>query len=213
MIIHYIRHGESRANAAKTMAGDLDEPLSPLGEIQAKALGEHLELPSIDAIYCSNLQRAKNTAEPVARRLGLEVEVLPLLNEINLGAFSTRTMTQAREQLPEAFANSNDSFWTCFSQGNIPGQEKISAVQARNEKFLDLLLERHDKASNIVAVGHKGFLDVWIAKRIGFELDESYLSIDNTSITSLEVDRDTFRILSLNNTRHLKGIDPTRTVL
>mgnify|MGYP001616981591 CR=1 FL=1 len=68
-----VRHGETPWNDQARYQGQEDIPLSEQGWAQAEHLAERLASESIDAIYASDLARARDTAQVVARRLGKPV--------------------------------------------------------------------------------------------------------------------------------------------
>ena len=82
---YYLRHGETEANAAGTIAGSLDVELTTLGRDQARLAARALESEPITAIYASPLRRARETAQPVAEALGLPVTLLEEIAERNWG--------------------------------------------------------------------------------------------------------------------------------
>lgn len=81
-----IRHGETDWNAEHRWQGHADVPLNASGREQAKALAEELAPEGVDAIYASDLSRARDTAEIVGERLGIPVVVDPDLREIDVGS-------------------------------------------------------------------------------------------------------------------------------
>lgn len=82
---YYLRHGETEANAAGTIAGSLDVHLTPLGREQARLAARALATVPITAIYASPLRRARETAQPIAEALGLPVTILDEIAERNWG--------------------------------------------------------------------------------------------------------------------------------
>ena len=80
-----VRHGETDWNAAGRLQGHTDRPLNDYGRRQAKDLAERLAGHGADAIYASDLVRAKETAEIVGERLGLPVVIDADLREKHWG--------------------------------------------------------------------------------------------------------------------------------
>jgi broad specificity phosphatase PhoE len=80
-----VRHGETDWNAAGRLQGHTDRPLNDHGRLQAEELAERLAGEGADAIYASDLSRAKQTAEIVGARLGLPVVIDADLREKNWG--------------------------------------------------------------------------------------------------------------------------------
>lgn len=97
------RHGESDWNRAKRWQGHADRPLTELGREQARELATRLENTELDAVYASDLQRARETAEIAAAPHGLDVRELPALREVDVGAWSGLTRAEAAERYPEAY--------------------------------------------------------------------------------------------------------------
>jgi broad specificity phosphatase PhoE len=85
------RHGETDWNAEGRLQGHTDTPLNELGRRQARRLAEELSGDGIDAVYSSDLARARDTAEIVAERLGLPVGLDPDLRERDWGTWEGLT--------------------------------------------------------------------------------------------------------------------------
>jgi broad specificity phosphatase PhoE len=86
-----VRHGETDWNAEGRLQGHTDRPLNERGRSQAKELAERLAGEGADAIYASDLTRAKETAEIVGARLGLTVVIDADLREKNWGSWEGLT--------------------------------------------------------------------------------------------------------------------------
>jgi broad specificity phosphatase PhoE len=80
-----VRHGETDWNAEGKLQGHTDRPLNDYGRRQAQALADRLAGQRIDAVYASDLARARETAEILGAKLGLTVVVDPDLREKNWG--------------------------------------------------------------------------------------------------------------------------------
>jgi broad specificity phosphatase PhoE len=86
-----VRHGETDWNAAGRLQGHTDRPLSDFGRRQARELAAELANEPPDAIYASDLARARETAEIAGERLGLRVVLDPDLREKDWGTWEGLT--------------------------------------------------------------------------------------------------------------------------
>ena len=89
-----VRHGETDWNAEGRLQGHTDRPLTDYGRRQAQQLAEELEREEIDAIYSSDLARARETAQIVGERLALPVELDPELREKDWGTWEGLTAVE-----------------------------------------------------------------------------------------------------------------------
>jgi broad specificity phosphatase PhoE len=90
-----VRHGETDWNAERRWQGHADVPLNERGRTQAHALAEQLSDAAIDAIYSSDLSRARDTAEIVGAQIGIAVLVDGDLREIDVGPIEGLTAEEA----------------------------------------------------------------------------------------------------------------------
>lgn len=100
--ILFVRHGESDWNAERRIQGHTDRPLSGRGRAQARALAAELSDEPLDAVYTSDLTRARETAEAIAEQRRLAVAVDPRLRERNFGSWEGLTDDEALARFPEA---------------------------------------------------------------------------------------------------------------
>ena len=91
-----VRHGETDWNAERRWQGHADVPLNERGRAQARALAEQLGSEHIDAVYTSDLGRARETAEIVGACLGIPIVVEPDLREIDVGPLEGLTAEEAQ---------------------------------------------------------------------------------------------------------------------
>jgi broad specificity phosphatase PhoE len=85
----FIRHAESRANADGMINTDIPGPdLTEEGQAQAEQIANQLGRNKYDGIYSSEMVRAQQTAAPLAHKLGMRVEILPGLREIDAGWYN-----------------------------------------------------------------------------------------------------------------------------
>jgi broad specificity phosphatase PhoE len=99
------RHGETDDNIEPIrIQGLLDTPLNATGRAQARELAQRVEGEGIQALYCSHLSRARETAEIVGERLGLEPEADERLAEGHRGDLEGLYWQDVARDDPELFA-------------------------------------------------------------------------------------------------------------
>jgi probable phosphoglycerate mutase len=99
-----IRHGETAWNAERRLQGHLDIALNAEGQRQAEALADALAGERFDLVVSSDLQRARQTAQAVAARHGLEVQEDPDLRERCYGVFEGLLYSEIEQKFPVQFA-------------------------------------------------------------------------------------------------------------
>ncbi len=149
-----VRHGETAWNAERRLQGHTDVPLNEVGLAQAEATAARLAAHRFDAIYSSDLERARQTAEASARRLGLEPVYLPALRERHFGRFQGLTYEQARERFPAAY----EQFEARAPQQDFETGESLEAFAERIRTAVAELAARH-AGQRILVVAHGGVLD------------------------------------------------------
>jgi broad specificity phosphatase PhoE len=131
-----VRHGETDWNADGRLQGQTDRPLSDFGRQQARRLADELATEEFEAIYSSDLGRARETAEIVGARLELPVALDPDLREKDWGTWEGLT---AVERDHVEFAG-----------------ETTEAHQERILRALQRIAERHPGDGSVLVVTHGG---------------------------------------------------------
>ena len=90
--LYLSRHGETLENQRHVLQGQLPGTLSERGLEQARGLAERMEGVELDAVVASDLERSRRTAEIVAERKGLAVDVTPLLREMDWGEYTGQAL-------------------------------------------------------------------------------------------------------------------------
>ncbi|HEY1700687.1 MAG TPA: histidine phosphatase family protein [Trebonia sp.] len=132
--LHLVRHGQSTWNAVRRVQGQTAHvPLTALGEQQARQAADKLADSGAKAVYSSDLRRALQTAQPIARALGVIVTQDQDLRERCLGRFEGQ---DSRDMWAAADAAWADPGW------RPPGGESIHDVRDRAHRFLGHLRAR-----------------------------------------------------------------------
>lgn len=159
-----IRHGETAWNVEKRIQGHLDIPLNDLGRSQAQAVRDALaractQGPAshpIHAVVSSPLQRALQTAQPIAQHLGFAVQTLDTLAERHFGVLQGQSFESLRAHNLEAA-----HAWARRDPDYTPeGGESLRSFYGRVEQALQALLMLASPQSTVVAFTHGGVLDM-----------------------------------------------------
>lgn len=160
--ILFIRHGENPANLTGELSHrDVDYSLTERGRRQAQAVAEHLaaghEGP-IETVFSSPLRRARETAAVIGFVLGLEVEVLEELRELNVGDLEGRSDDDAWRIHDEI-----DAAWVSGrAESTFPGGEDLPTALGRFGGALRTIVERVGDGRAVV-VGHGGIMRIGAA--------------------------------------------------
>lgn len=149
----FIRHGETDWNLEGRWQGQADVPLNANGLAQAEILARQVRARyQLDAIYSSDLQRARQTAEPLAQATGLPVVLDPRLREIHQGEWQGMLVTDIRARYGQQFADRHSDPWRVAP----PGGETAAQVRSRLEAALIGIRAAHPHGT--VAVVTHGFI-------------------------------------------------------
>jgi broad specificity phosphatase PhoE len=162
-LILLARHGETDWNRDRRWQGHADRPLSPLGKEQARALAARLRPFPLDAVYSSDLRRARATAEAVAGAQSLRVTELRELREIDTGSWTGLTRPEAQVRDPQAYAR-----WLELGQPDWEGGETYDDLSARVVPAVLGIGEAHP-GGRVLVVGHAGVIRAVHAHVLGLE--------------------------------------------
>lgn len=199
-----IRHGETAWNRDARIQGQIDIPLNDTGHWQAERTAAALADEPIDALYSSDLSRARQTAEALARQRGLAVQTHPGLRERHFGAFQGRTWAELEQEHPDVV----HAWKTRVPDFAPPGGESLLALRARVEATFAELAGRHPGQA-IAVVAHGGVLDILYraATRVDLQAPRAW-AMGNAAIHRLLWSADSgFALLSWGDTRHLEEAD------
>jgi broad specificity phosphatase PhoE len=143
-----VRHGATEWSRSRRHTGRTDIPLTPQGEVAARALKDRLAAQPFDLVLASPLQRARRTAELA----GLTPQPEPDAVEWDYGDYEGLTTAQVREQVP------GWSVWT----HPVPGGESLAQVAARADRVIARV--RASGAHRCVLVAHAHLLRILAAR-------------------------------------------------
>lgn len=197
--IYLIRHGRQNSPLC-----NVDVGLSAEGQRQAELLRDRLMNYEIDALYSSNLIRARQTAEILNQTLKLPQEIRGELREISFGLLEGRS----DEYIDEHFRDFKEEQKKLTEDIPYPGGENGTTVYERSMPVLQEIIRSGKK--NIVVVTHGGVIRALLAALIGRNQARRFLfavSLENTGITQLtyKPEEDRFYLERFNDYAHLEG--------
>jgi len=197
--IHLIRHGQTAWNADGRWQGMIDIPLSETGLNQAAALASYMSSRPLSSVYSSDLQRAVQTAEPLAKIHDLPLNQDARLREQNLGIFQGLTHEQHREKYPELVEAMYRDYWGfTFPEGENRGQ-----VRDRALAFWKEMIEQDSQGETAVVL-HGGTIRVLLMQLLGPSRELDHLKLLNTSITTLGWEKEKIQLIELAQIPHLQ---------
>lgn len=208
--IFLVRHGQTRQHEEPMFIGQYDVPLSDEGRLQAEVLGRDIAaamredveaealgmdkfgkepMPAIERIYCSDLSRARETADIICECVN---RILPSpvlvkadqgLREINLGEWDGQPISRIRQEFPDEYRRRGENIFT----------HKIR--KGEGENFYDLQYRvlaafreilRNDDAKDIIIIAHSGVLRVLENNINGLRVDDDWTPMDKGTFRMLE---------------------------
>jgi probable phosphomutase (TIGR03848 family) len=189
-----IRHGENDFTKKHKLAGYTPNVhLNERGQSQALALADALKEVPIKAIYSSPLERAVETATPIAAARELEIQNEAGLLETNVGKWQGRSLAALRLQ----------KHWKVVqnapSRAQFPEGETFYECQTRIVAALDSISRKYKPQDIVACVFHADPIKLAVAHYIGLPLDHfQRLSCDTGSLTALYVNESGANLIKLN---------------
>jgi len=185
-----VRHGESEWNRIGRYQGQFDAPLSEMGVKQAEALAERLSTESFNAIYASPLQRARLTAEHVAKfHPDTPMIIDPAIIEIDHGEW-------AGLMVDEVIAK----------YGNGLREWRLTPTR----DFKEMLQKKHVDQTVLVST-HDVVVKILAADALGMHMDGiNRIWVTNASISVIEYGNDLTYLASLSEASHLSKLEVVR---
>ncbi|MCS7011495.1 MAG: histidine phosphatase family protein [Anaerolineales bacterium] len=189
-----IRHGENDYFKSNKMPGRSPGiHLNARGREQAAALAEALGRLALTAIYSSPLERALETAQPLADALGLQVQTSPDLMDTDVGAWAGRSWKMLRRTKAWRVIQETPS------QFRFPGGESFVECQARIVATLQEIVNTHGNDALVAVVFHADPIKLAVAHFLGLPLDSfQRLSVAPGSVSVLHVETGRAQLAALN---------------
>jgi probable phosphoglycerate mutase len=198
----FIRHGETDWNRQQRFQGQIDVPLNALGHAQAARLGQRLAGETHDALFSSDLTRARETAAPLAAAWGRQPVLVPGLREQSFGVLEGLDVPAIQQQ--------HGALWQQWLEHRadfaLPGGESLRQFHTRVIEAVRELAAA-SAGQRLVIVTHGGVLDMLWRTANGLPLDGlRACEIPNTGLNRLRWAGGTLHIDSWADEAHLAGL-------
>ena len=192
--VYLVRHGSVVGAETRRFIGHLDVPLSPLGERQIALVASRLGSVKIDAVYTSDLGRARASAEIVAAPHRLRPVAVPELREFAMGRWEGLTAEEIRAEDDVAFAT-----WMADVAGyQFPEGESLAQLAERAWPAFERIVATHN-GSSVAIVAHGGTNRLILCRALGLGAERLLaLGQDYGGLSVLwrSADRWTLRVLN-----------------
>lgn len=194
LIIQFIRHMETEMNQKGILQGSIDSSLSKHGIEESYKFVDNNSFFDVDAVYCSDLGRAKFLAKLISDKTNKELVIDKRLNEISLGEWQGLTWSEVMIKYEDFLKD-----WFKDS-ANIPapGGESYLDLRNRVNQFIDDLKENN--YNKVIVVSHGALIKTLVCSLLDIDLsNRSKLVIDNGSITEIFVKKHKIKVNKINS--------------
>jgi 2,3-bisphosphoglycerate-dependent phosphoglycerate mutase len=197
------RHGETEWNREGRWQGQGGPGLNETGRVQARALAMRLSALHVDALYSSDLARARETAQIVATATGLEPVLDPGLREVDVGDWRGLTRDEVSRRDPDGYRRwlGGEAGWN--------GGETYEEMHARVVAAVERLVAA-SAAGRIAVISHGGAVRALAAHAVGLPKHDR-LRIEgarNCSLTTVDYQQVSARLVGYNDDGHLPPAPP-----
>jgi 2,3-bisphosphoglycerate-dependent phosphoglycerate mutase len=199
-----LRHGETDWNRELRFQGHVDVSLNAIGLEQAQRLAGRLAGETAHQVYASDLLRARQTAEPVSRQLGLAAVTDSALREQSFGQVDGMRVDDIKAQHPQAWEG-----WLQFHEDYcMPEGETTRQFHTRVMDAVRRIVAAHP-GQTLVVVTHGGVLDMIYrtARSLGLS-GPRQSEIPNAGLNRVRVHENGIDILAWADVQHLADLPP-----
>jgi probable phosphoglycerate mutase len=192
-----VRHGATVWHAEHRYAGTSDVALDPEGYAQAKRLAAWASAAGLAAVWCSPLNRTRETAAPAARAAGLELRIDERLREIDYGRIEGKTLAEAEQLFPEEIRRFKaDPVTYPMPGGEDPRQAARRAVSALGD-----IASAHPDG-RVLVVAHNTLIRLTLCSLFGIPLARYRIvfpSVRNGALTEIRLANEDAALLQYNS--------------
>jgi broad specificity phosphatase PhoE len=199
-----VRHGETDWSRERRFAGGRDVPLTAAGRVQCEAVAKALAGSAIAAVYTSPLERARTSAEVIAKPHRLAVTVEPAFREMAFGEWEGLTRDEAAARFP-----GQKAAWGATPHLAVPpGGEALTDVVARVAEGVRELIALHE-GETVVLVSHAIVIRLIVLAALGLGAERLWtVDASPAGITEIEYQGAWVTVHRMNTLAHLDGVEP-----
>jgi len=200
--IYLIRHAEAEGNIYRRAHGQYDGQIIGRGYVQIEHLKARFENEKIDAVYSSDLLRARVTASAIYEHHGLPLNTTEFLREVNMGVWEDMAWGNIEYDDPEM----NRFFSMDPVQWQVDGGENYYRIQRRMTECIMDIARQHD-GGTVAVFSHGLAIRLFVCGILGLPSDKirQVPYFDNTSVTLLRFGNDGFSIVYSGDNSHLSN--------
>lgn len=198
--VYLIRHAEAEGNVCRRCHGQYDSLLTERAGAQLACLAKRFAEVPLDAIYASDLYRARHTAKAIADTKGMKVHVRQVLREIDMGDWEDCSWAILARQYPERFALWQTRPWEC----RVPNGETVMECGDRVMAGILQIAQEWDGKS-VAVVSHGSAIRAILCRVLGYP-PEQIGEIgwgDNTCVAKFEITDGNINPIYWNDAAHL----------
>lgn len=199
--LYLIRHCEAEGNVNRIFHGHYDSNITEKGKKQLLLLERRFADIHLDAVYSSPLLRARKTAQAVLHGKGLELIICPGLEEINGGNLENLPWSEFPVSYPEQAACWIDAPHTVI----MPGGESMYELYDRIWQTVTSIVSSMKDGDAVAAVSHGCAIRAFLARVTGYGIERlnDIGWCDNTAVSKIVFDGDTYNIEYMYDSSHL----------
>ena len=199
-----VRHGETQWNVEARVQGQGNSPLTAAGLAQAEAIAERLAAEHFDVLVASDLGRAMQTAQAIARRCGRGILPDPRLRERDFGAGEGMSYEEIDRAWPDVFTRQRET----DPDAAIPGGETRRQFHHRVQDAFAALAREHE-GKRVAVVAHGGVLAALYRLIHDIPVGKPHaIAISNASYNAVAFEADAWAIEAWDEVDHLPGAVP-----
>jgi broad specificity phosphatase PhoE len=199
--IYLIRHGETEYNSEHKLQGSVNTSLSEVGRQQAEDLAVRMKDVQLDQIYCSDLSRTRQTAEPLAKTKGISIIEVPELREISFGVWESVPFATIKEKYPQEIHD----FFIFPKKFRLSGAELFLDAQKRGWEAVKKIIREQKDETSVAVFSHGGLLRTVFCALLHMDLNAMWkLNLYNTAVSCIyEQKPEEYYIKYINNIEKL----------